>query len=52
MRNYTTMDFQALDMLESRLTRNRELKEFKHLVNSMLVSFKGHNVFSIYRDES
>ena len=42
------MDFQALNMLESRLKRSRNLQEFGYLVNSMLVSFKGHNVFSIF----
>ena len=42
------MDFQALNMLESRLERSRNLQEFGYLVNSMLVSFKGHNVFSIF----
>ena len=51
IKNYSSMDFQSLNMLSSRLSRNQQLKEFVHLIDPMLVSFKGHNVFSIFGDQ-
>ena len=49
MRNYSMMDLQGLVWLSTRLSRGDPID--KHLIESMLVSYKGHTVFSIFEEE-
>ena len=44
------MDFQTLKLLDFTLNKDDDLREYKTLVNSILISFEGHNVFSIFEN--
>ena len=48
--NYSTMDFQTLKYLAHLLNIEFDLREWKIVVNSILASFKGHNIFSIFKN--
>ena len=48
VKNYSAMDFQTLAYLAFLLKRDHKLEDWPQLLSSFLVSFKGHNLFSIF----
>ena len=44
------MDFQTLKYLAHLLNIEFDLREWKIVINSILASFKGHNIFSIFKN--